>query len=207
MKRNLTLCIIIFNLLLSSSIIAQSTQYTLYREDSLIIVTENVDIHGKLLLPNKKQKKWSLAIIIPGSGATDMDGNNKAAGLHSDAYKQLAHALLKNNIAFFRYDKSGVGLSKSKKTTNRVFDDEFKDVQAIIDFFKKDKRFSSITIIGHSQGSLVGMLASKKANKFISVAGLGYAGNVTLKRQLSTQPSIVSEKATRLLIVWLLAMK
>ncbi len=54
----------------------------------------------------------------------------------------------------------------------------------------QDERFSEIIIIGHSEGSLLGMVASQEKNvdKFISIAGPGQSADITLKEQLKSQP-------------------
>jgi hypothetical protein len=48
-----------------------------------------------------------------------------------------------------------------------------KDAAEWMTLLKKDKRFSKFIIAGHSKGSLIGMLAGKKADKFISISGPG----------------------------------
>lgn len=50
---------------------------------------------------------------------------------------------------------------------------------------KKDNRFSEVIIVGHSEGSLIGMLAGMSINKFISIAGFGQSVDKVLKEQLS----------------------
>ena len=52
-----------------------------------------------------------------------------------------------------------------------LFDSFISDAQKVISHFKNNKRFSEISLIGHSQGSLIAMLASKNSNKYISLAG------------------------------------
>jgi pimeloyl-ACP methyl ester carboxylesterase len=67
----------------------------------------------------------------------------------------------------------------------------------IINYFKKDNRFDKIIIAGHSEGSLIGMIAAKKTSsyKYISLAGVGYSADKILKQQLSKQPQAVREEA------------
>jgi len=55
-----------------------------------------------------------------------------------------------------------------------MFDDFVNDASDVISYFKSKGTFGKIYVIGHSQGSLVGMLAAKgKADGFISLAGAG----------------------------------
>jgi pimeloyl-ACP methyl ester carboxylesterase len=62
--------------------------------------------------------------------------------------------------------------------------------------FKKDNRFSEIIIAGHSEGSLIGMIAANGlADKYISISGAGdKAGNI-IKKQLNSQPKEIQEDA------------
>jgi pimeloyl-ACP methyl ester carboxylesterase len=57
-----------------------------------------------------------------------------------------------------------------------------------IDYFKSDERFGEIILLGHSQGSLVAMLACNDAvDKYISLAGVGEPIDRTIVRQITTQ--------------------
>ena len=156
-------------------------------ETTVILETKTGQIFGTLTTP-KKFSKIPIALIIAGSGPTDRDGNGPM--LKSNAYKKLAYGLAENNIASIRYDKRGVAESKAalKNESDIRFDDYVNDAKEWIQLLKKDKRFSKIIVIGHSEGSLIGMLASSNADKFISIAGAGQTIDKTLKEQLSAQP-------------------
>lgn len=54
------------------------------------------------------------------------------------------------------------------------FDTYVEDAVLWIQQLQVDSRFSSITVIGHSEGSLIGMLATQKteADAFVSIADL-----------------------------------
>ena len=130
-------------------------------------------LYGTLLSYNNQQK---LVIIIAGSGPTDRDGNNPL-GVKADSYKMLAQALDSQNIASFRYDKRGIAksISANFNQANIVFDDYVKDAEKIFNYLHDSSGFNEIYFIGHSEGSLIGMIASKKctAKGYISVAGAG----------------------------------
>jgi alpha/beta superfamily hydrolase len=129
-------------------------------------------IDGTLLSPNNTENP-SLAIIIAGSGPTNRNGNQNF--LQNNSLKKLAEGLTNNGIATFRYDKRIVKqIRKGNVDKNMMFDDFVSDASDVIDFFKAKETYSKIYIIGHSQGSLVGMLSAKdKADGFISLAGAG----------------------------------
>jgi hypothetical protein len=135
-------------------------------------ITINAFVDGTLLMPTSKEKPI-LAILIAGSGPTDRNGNQNF--LKNNALKKLAEALSNHGIATFRYDKRIVKQIKNGNVDkNIMFDDFVTDAISVIEFFKKTSAYSKIYIIGHSQGSLVGMLAAKdRVDGFISLSGAG----------------------------------
>ena len=165
----------------------QKISYPNEREISVTSVGGN-KIFGTLLSKDKDQK---LAIIIAGSGPTDREGNNPL-GDKANSYKMLAHALDSQNIATFRFDKRGVGESipNDFKENNLVFDDYIKDAEKIFDYLHDSLDFKNIYFAGHSEGSLIGMIASqkKKSQGYISIAGAGRPIDVIIKQQLNNQP-------------------
>ncbi|HEX9827484.1 MAG TPA: alpha/beta hydrolase [Flavobacteriaceae bacterium] len=135
-------------------------------------ITINAFVDGTLLMPTSKEKPV-LAIIIAGSGPTDRNGNQNF--LKNNALKKLAEALSSHGIATFRYDKRIVKQIKNGNVDkNIMFDNFVTDAISVIEYFKKTNAYSKIYVIGHSQGSLVGMLAAKdRVNGFISLSGAG----------------------------------
>ena len=151
---------------LSSFSFAQENNYTAQE------IAVNKLIDGTLLIPNAIEKP-NLVIIIAGSGPTDRDGNQNF--LKGNSLKKLAQGLSNKNIATFRYDKRIVKqIRKGNIDKNMMFDDFVVDAKSVVTFFKDSKKYNKIYIAGHSQGSLVGMLAAKdNADGFISLAGAG----------------------------------
>lgn len=149
-------------------------------------------IEGTLLTPHTT-KKPPLVMIIAGSGPTDRNGNQNF--LKSDNLKKLAEALVNNNVATFRYDKRTVKQLKLGRLNDPVlFTDFVTDAQVVIKHFKKLNTFSKIIIVGHSQGSLVGMLASEHADAFISLAGAGQSiDQVILEQIKNTAPMYLED--------------
>jgi pimeloyl-ACP methyl ester carboxylesterase len=145
-------------------------------------------LYGTLLSKNNQQK---LAIIIAGSGPTDRNGNS-TVGAATNEYQMLAYSLNSQNIATFRYDKRGVAKSfyAGMKEGDLVFEDYVKDAEKIFEYLHDTLGFKNIYLIGHSEGSLVAMLASekKKVDGYISVAGAGRTINEVLEQQLQDAP-------------------
>lgn len=167
---------------------------SLFAQNYVSITSKGIKLTGTLELPKNKTEKAIL--IISGSGQTDRDGNTKPL-YKNDALKKLALELTEFGYTTLRYDKRGVGESSANSVTYEtlLFEDYVIDASNWISYLKKE--YSNITVIGHSQGALVGMLAVQKnpVNKFISLAGLSEDLYTTLKRQLSNQPAMVKDAA------------
>jgi alpha-beta hydrolase superfamily lysophospholipase len=159
-------------------------------------ISINSFVDGTLLIPND-QEKPILAIIIAGSGPTDRNGNQNF--LKSNNLKKLAERLSNNNIATFRYDKRIVKQIKNGNIDkNIMFDDFVTDAISVIEYFKKTNSFSKIYTIGHSQGSLIGMLAAKdRADGFISIAGAGQSIDYVIIDQIQKTAPMYTEDSKR----------
>lgn len=152
-------------------------------------------IDGTLLVP-ESQENPPLVIIIAGSGPTNRDGNQQMMG--NNSLKFLAEGLFDEGIASFRYDKRILKQMKEKTLNEESirFDDFIKDARDVFTFFKKANAFSKIYIIGHSQGSLVGMIAAhENADGFISLAGVGKEIDKVIIDQLAKQNPALEENA------------
>jgi len=80
---------------------------------------------------------------------------------------------------------------RGKNESDLRFEDYVNDAKEWIQFLRQDKRFSKIIVIGHSEGSLIGMIAANTADKFVSIAGVGQPAYKTIKEQMSAQPQEV----------------
>ena len=151
-------------------------------------------VDGTLLLPDAIDKP-PLAIIIAGSGPTDRNGNSQMA--RNNSLKLLAEGLASKGIAVFRYDKRILKQIKDRTLDESSirFSQFVEDAQGVVKYFNKANAFSSITVIGHSQGSLVGMLACPQgANGMVSLAGAGEPIDSVILEQLQAQaPGLVED--------------
>ncbi|HEY2322492.1 MAG TPA: alpha/beta hydrolase [Thermoanaerobaculia bacterium] len=147
-------------------------------------------IHGTLLLPSDMSKPVPVVLLIAGSGPTDRDGNSATLPGKNDSLKMLATDFAMNGIASLRYDKRGIAASAipGQKESDLRFENYIDDAVAWCNQLH-EKRFSSVIIAGHSEGSLIGMVAAKKcgAAGFISLEGAGYPAADILRTQLKTR--------------------
>jgi len=155
----------------------------------------NQYIYGTLLQP--KGGANNLAIIIPGSGPTDRNGNQQLT--RNNSLRLLAEKLSASGIATFRYDKRVLTLLKKGELQEEKlrFDDFIEDAIATVNYFSSRNKYKNIYIIGHSQGSLVGMIAANqsKVAGFISLAGPGKTIDQSILNQIALQMPDLEDKA------------
>lgn len=156
------------------------------------IKTEEIEVNtllkGTLFSPEQSNSKSNLVIIIAGSGIPDRNGNQE--GMENNSLKFLAEAIAKEGNVAFSFDKRTIALIKAGKIeeSSLVFDDFINDVREIITYFKNQKKYHKIIIAGHSEGSLIGMVAAKdNADAYISLAGPARTIDLIITEQLVKQ--------------------
>jgi len=156
--------------------------------ETVQLKTASGTLEGTLDLPDGKGP-FPVLLLLAGSGPTDRDGNQLL--MRNDCLKMLGQGLAKQGIAVLRVDKRGVGksLTPGLKEEDLRFDTYVADAVAWLDLLRKDQRFSRVAVGGHSEGSLVGMLAATpgKAEAFVSISGAGRDAPAVLREQLSTK--------------------
>lgn len=168
------------------------------KEKEVFITNPQGKVYGTLTLPKTKNKEIPVALIIAGSGPTDRDGNNPF--MRNNSLKMLSDSLVQLGIATLRYDKQGIGKSKdaSKPEIELTVDDYINDVQHWIDFLNNHKKLGDITIIGHSEGSFIGLMAAKETpvKQIVSIAGAGRRIDIVILEQLRTQSEELANEAS-----------
>jgi pimeloyl-ACP methyl ester carboxylesterase len=155
-------------------------------------------VAGTLLVPADATGKMPAALIIAGSGPTDRDGNSAIAG-KTDSLKLLAESLAAAGIASLRYDKRGLGASvvAGLNEADLRFATFVQDAASWVSFLRNDPRVSTITVIGHSEGALIGMLAARasRADAYVSIAGPSGRASDLIRAQLKPQLAALPEVA------------
>jgi pimeloyl-ACP methyl ester carboxylesterase len=167
-------------------------------KSNIVLKTDAGNIYGSLKVP-EGNNKMPVLLIISGSGPTDRNGN-QVSGLTTNTYKMIADSMLKRGIATLRFDKRGIGESVGgmKSEKELVFENYINDAAGFIRMLKSDKRFSKVIVLGHSEGSLIGMVAARtaQADAFISIAGAGDRIDRVIEEQLRSQSPEMAAKAT-----------
>ena len=129
-------------------------------------------LNGKLTLPEGADGPVPAAILVHGSGSTDMDEKISA----NRPFRDLAEGLAARGVATIRYDKrSFVYARKLLKIPGfTVYDETIEDALLAAALLREDARVDGdrVFIIGHSMG---GMLAPR-----IDIQGGDFAGLIIL---------------------------
>lgn len=155
-------------------------------------------IKGTLFLPEDVTSKTKLVILIAGSGPTNRNGNQ--VGTQNNSLKFLAEGLTQNGFAVFSYDKRIFAqmISKTMDEKKLSFEDFINDAKDVITYFKSQKKYAKIIIAGHSEGSLIGMVAAKEyVDGYVSLAGAGRPIDEVISEQVAkNSPTLKEATAT-----------
>ncbi len=179
----------------TSTLLAQApVESPLPAEERVQLATPTGVVHGSLLLP-ASGGPVPVVLLIAGSGPTDRNGNSAVLAGANNSLQLLARQLAARGIASVRYDKRGVAESASSgpSEADLRFDTYVEDAAAWVRQLDADRRFSTVSVVGHSEGSLIGMLAARQAgaDAFVSVAGIARRASETLRDQL--RPNLPAE--------------
>ncbi|HEX6599697.1 MAG TPA: alpha/beta fold hydrolase [Gemmatimonadaceae bacterium] len=158
--------------------------------DSIHVAIAPGALEGSFLCPHTPAP-WPAVLLIAGSGPTDRNGNSVGLPGPNNSLQLLAEALAERGIASVRYDKRGIGGSRATLTSEADlrFDMLADDAAAWIQRMRLDPRLSTVTVVGHSEGSLLGLLATQRANAdaFVSLEGAGRPASAVIHEQLASR--------------------
>jgi len=153
---------------------------------------DGATLAGTLSVPTGAK---TVLIMVSGSGQQNRDEEL----LGHKPFAVIADYLARNGIATLRYDDRATGQSVGGDLAHATSVDFARDAAAGIDFLRKDKRFSKVGIIGHSEGGLIAFMlgAQKKVDFIVSLAGPGVSGDTILLKQMQAgNPDAAGEKLT-----------
>ena len=152
------------------------------------VVTQPAPMHGTLLTPAGSSR--AAALIIPGSGPTDRDGNSQLA-VSASTYRLLAEGLASQGIASVRYDKRGVAESAAATVAEDqlTFDVSVADAELWLDETLARTGLSCAWLVGHSEGALIALKAAEGGDSricgLVLLSGAGRKAGVVLREQLA----------------------
>lgn len=136
-----------------------------------------------LTLPEGQEPRWGI-VLIPGSMASDVDGNYPSAGMNPHTYADLGRQLAKRGHAVLRYAKYGSDtgaevVDKEKRETHPIFSrQQYIAVEACKLLREKLPDMRGLAIAGHSEGSVHGLMLAQRSESgigaLISLSGPSY---------------------------------
>ena len=145
-------------------------------------------ILGKLDIPENKTIN-TLVIFVHGTGPNTYENYRKIGKIEFNYYDFFSKEFNKINVAFFRYNTRGTDIGKEPPYFDKVNKERFKkylpniqvkDIENIVKYFKKDKRFkkSKIILLGWSEGTIISpIVAERKKVKIDALLLAGYAND------------------------------
>ncbi|MEM8556271.1 MAG: alpha/beta hydrolase [Bacteroidota bacterium] len=160
--------------------------------ETVTVDTPTGTLHGTLTWPAEAAQPVPGVVLVSGSGPTDRDGNSIMLPGKNNSLRLLAEALTAEGFAVVRFDKRGVAASAESSIAEVDLRVETfaEDVATWGRWLRADARTTdALALIGHSEGTLVGVLAAEDldADGFVALAGLGRPIQVVLRRQLAAQ--------------------
>ncbi len=191
------LSFVILLTIVSTGLFGQIKNDSAFSDSEILLKTSTGYIYGTLTIPDNSGTS-PVVLIIAGSGPTDRNCNSPL-GVQTNAYKMLSEDLAKDGISTLRFDKRGIAKSKTSMTSENDlrFETYINDAVDWIGLLKSDKRFSGIIVLGHSEGSLIGMVAALQTDAagFISISGVGKSADKLIQEQLKNKlpPQLLDE--------------
>ncbi len=167
-----------------------------YETDAVRFDNGPITLSGSLVIP-EGTGPFPIAVLISGSGQQDRDESL----LGHKPFLVLADWLARQGVATLRYDDRGVGESGGNPI-GATSADFAEDALAAVVFLADDERFSTIGLIGHSEGGLIAPMVAAQADVAFTVllAGPGLPGAEVLAKQ--TGDLMRAEGASRSAVDW-----
>lgn len=144
-----------------------------YGKERILVVSDTFKMKGELMLPNDCNQ-CPVAILLQGSGGSDMDGSSTTGP--NKMYLDLALGLANHGIASIRFDKRTFVYGKNS-TVDSTMTLEEEYITDALSAVKLAKTFSfldtnQIFIIGHSLGAYAAPFIAKRDSNIAGIAML-----------------------------------
>ncbi len=160
-----------------------------WTEEPIMLRKGEVDETNGLLTLPEGEGPFPCAILMQGSGASDMDETSYGFAV----FAKLAHALAERGVATLRYDKYPYAHPELCRGADFTVDQEYTaDARAALELAEADARIGNIYLLGHSEGALVAPrvaaeLGTLRLSGLVLIAGSPLPMWQILLRQLEDQ--------------------
>ncbi|NJC39889.1 hypothetical protein GGQ87_000147 [Brevundimonas alba] len=157
---------------------------------AVTLPSQPAPLHGTLLTPEAPR---AAAVILPGSGPTDRNGDSLQFGIVGGSYRRLAEGLAAQGIATVRIDKRGIGESAAAglSEADLRFTHLSDDARGWAAEAARLTGQPCAWLIGHSEGALVALAAVRDGGNsvcgLVLLSGAGRPARVVLEEQLGPQ--------------------
>jgi dienelactone hydrolase len=142
----------------STSALGQPSIETVKNRDLIIDLGNGIRTNAQLTIPAVGAGPFPGVLLVPGSGAIDMNEN---LAPNTKPFWQIAQYLSERGFVVLRYDKRGVSTNSQIIDTNVwgnvTFDDLKNDAEIALKVLTQQPEVdkNKITLIGHSEGTLI----------------------------------------------------
>ncbi|UUE28701.1 alpha/beta hydrolase (plasmid) [Rhodococcus qingshengii] len=139
--------------------------------------SRDITFYGSLRTPTATRSSGIAVLLLPGSGPTDRNGNQKNAMVFPNTLAYLADELASHGIPSLRFDKFGSGRTGLDDSALDAFDYGFDmqvdDAEAALNLLGEltEATPARTVVLGHSEGALTALALQQRTNA--PGAGLG----------------------------------
>lgn len=126
------------------------------------------------------------AVMVSGTGAMDLDWNNPMVP-KGNAGRDFARWLKAQGLGSLRYDKRFLG--RKEAGLDISLEAQVGDIEAALTYAKTlpEAQGKKLLLIGHSEGALLSLLATRKADALLLIAPPGQSMAKSIQQQLRAQ--------------------
>lgn len=161
-------------------------------EEAVEALSDGIRLAGTLARPDGRPR--AVAVVVPGSGPTDRDGNNPL-GVAARPYRLLAEGLSAAGIATLRSDKRGLfgSAAEGLDADDVRVKDYVRDTLAWVAVARQRTGADCAWLMGHSEGGVFALLAARAEPDavcgVILLAAPGRRLGEVLREQLRANPA------------------
>ena len=125
----------------------------------LTFQSDGVAAHGTLHVPaHRPGDRLTAALLLPGSGPTDRNGNQTR--IHPDTLARMADALGRDGVMTFRFDKYGSGPTRTPPPAGTDYSVFIRQADAAYATLRAQPEANpfAMLVVGHSEGGMNALL-------------------------------------------------
>ncbi|NJP68132.1 alpha/beta hydrolase family protein [Streptomyces spiramenti] len=170
MLRHIAAALMALALVSATPAVAASPRLTPAVDREVVFTADGTTVYGTLHVPEHRTgKRLRAALLLPGSGPTDRDGNQPPVTT-PNTLAHLADALGDDGVATLRFDKYGTGRTGLGAYEGRPEELDYpafvRQAQAAYETLRDQPETDprALTVVGHSEGAMTALLLGGTAH-------------------------------------------